>query len=288
MDRLARRSLAAAAAVLPGLAAAAVAGIGGAQAQTAPATGESTFDRVTRTKTLRIAALPGELPYFAKDLASGEWKGAAIEFAKDIAEVFDAKLEYVESTYAGSVLDLQSNKIDLAFALGPTPQRALSISFTRPFFVHPYGCLARKGFDPKTWADVNKPEVRLVCDIGSLHETAARRYAPKAQITALKTRDEATLAFQSGKADVFILAAMLGLSTIARNRSLGPYHLLTGPLVALPSAFGVRREPDSRFVDVVNAWIDYNRGVGQIRDWLLGGLALNGVTPDDVPPEVTF
>ncbi len=271
---------------LPALALPALALGSAAQAQiVAP---ESTFERVTRTKTLRIAALPGELPYFAKDLASGEWKGAAIEFAKDIAKVFDAKLEYVESTYGGSVLDLVSNKIDLAFALGPTPARALSIGFTRPFFTHPYGCLARKGFDPKTWADVNNADVRIVCDLGSLHETAARRYAPKAQITAYKTRDEATLAFQSGRADVFVLAAMLGLSTIARNRALGPYHLLTGPLVALPSNFGVRREPDTRFVDVVNAWIDYNRGVGQIRDWLLGGLALNGVTPDDVPSEVVF
>ena len=259
---------------------------GSARAQTTPA--ESTFERITRTKTLRIAALPGELPYFAKDLATGEWKGAAIEFARDIAKVFDAKLEYVESTYANSVLDLQANKIDLAFALGPTPQRALAIGFTRPFFVHPYGCLARHGLDPKTWDDINTPDIRLVCDIGSLHETAARRYAPKSQITAYKTRDEATLAFQSGRADVFILAAMLGLSTIARNRALGPYHLLTGPLVALPSCFGVRREADTRFVDVVNAWIDYNRGVGQIRDWLLAGLALNGVTREDVPPEVVF
>ena len=49
-----------------------------------------------RTKTLRIAALPGELPYFQKDLATGEWSGACIDMAKDIAKVFDAQLEYVE------------------------------------------------------------------------------------------------------------------------------------------------------------------------------------------------
>ncbi|MGI4942681.1 MAG: transporter substrate-binding domain-containing protein [Janthinobacterium lividum] len=284
-----RRVLALAALPAAALAAAALPAatlLDSARAQTTPP--ESTFERVNRTKTLRIAALPGELPYFAKDLASGEWKGAAIEFAKDIAKVFDAKLEYIESTYGGSILDLQSNKIDLAFALGPTPQRALVVSFTRPFFIHPYGCLAKKGMNPKTWDDINNPDVRLVCDLGSLHETAARRYAPKAQITAYKTRDEATLAFQAGRADVFILAAMLGLSTIARNRALGPYHLLTNPLVALPSNFGVRREADTRFLEVVNAWIDYNRGVGQIRDWLLGGLALNGVTREDIPPEVVF
>ena len=249
---------------------------------------ESTFERVNRTKVLRIAALPGELPYFQKDLASGEWKGAAIEMAKSIAKIWDAKLEYIESTYGNSVLDLQSNKIDLAFALNPTPQRALTIRFTNPFFIHPYGCLAKKGFDPKTWADLNKPDIRIACDLGSLHEVAARRFAPKAQITAFKTRDEATLAFQSGRTDAFILAAILGLSTVARNPSLGPYHLLTNPLVALPSCLGVRREADTRFQEVINAWIDFNRGVGQVRDYLLAGLALNGVKPDDVPPEVTF
>ena len=289
MTKLNRRGLAGAAGLMSGAAGLMAAGwIGQARAQGGPGGIESTFERVSRTKVLRIAALPGEPPYFSKDLASGEWKGAAIEFARDIAKVFDAKLEYVESTYAGSVLDLQSNKIDLAFALNPTPQRALVIAFTKPFFIHPYGCLAKKGFDPKTWSDINKPEVRIVCDLGSLHEVAARRFAPKAEITALKSRDEATLMFQSGRADVFILATILGLSTVAKNRALGPFHLLGGPLVALPSAMGVRREPDTRFDDVINAWVDYNRGVGQVRDWLLAGLALNGVTPDDVPPEVTF
>src|SRR3984957_14233163 len=135
--RLNRRALAGIAA-LPLLT---VAGLGSARAQSAP---ESTFDRVRRTKTLRIAALPGELPYFVKDITTGEWSGSCIEMAKDIAKVFDAKLEYVESTYGNSVLDLQSNKVDIAFALNPTPARALSIAFSHPMITHPFGCLAKK------------------------------------------------------------------------------------------------------------------------------------------------
>jgi polar amino acid transport system substrate-binding protein len=151
-----RRALAGAAA-LPLLSLTGMAMPGRARAQT---TNQSTFERVRGNKVLRIAALPGELPYFAKDLATGEWSGACIEMAKDIAKVFDAKLEYVESTYGNSVLDLQSNKIDLAFALNPTPARALSIGFTDPMIIHPFGCVARKGLTPKTWADINKPEIR--------------------------------------------------------------------------------------------------------------------------------
>jgi polar amino acid transport system substrate-binding protein len=279
-NRLGRRGLAAGFALLP---IAAMPGIARAQSSA-----ESTFDRVRRTKVLRIAALPGELPYFQKDLATGEWSGACIEMAKDIAKVFDAQLAYTESTYGNSVLDLQSNKVDLAFALNPTPARALSIGFTHPMIIHPFGCLARHDLNPQTWDDLNKPDIRIVFDLGSLHETAARRYCPKAQLTGFKTRDECTLALQSGRADAHIQAAILGLSTVGKNPSLGPYHLLTNPLVALPSCLGLQREPDTRFKEVIDAWLDMNRGTGQIREWLLDGLAKFGVARDQVPSQLTF
>jgi polar amino acid transport system substrate-binding protein len=281
---LGRRALAGAAAI-PLLALAGAALTRPARAQSAA---ESTFDRIRRTKVLRIAALPGEIPYFIKDIATGEWSGACIDMAKDVAKVFDAKLEYVESTYGNSVLDLQSNKVDLAFALNPTPARALSIGFTHPMIIHPFGCVARKGLAPKTWADINNPDIRIVFDIGSLHETAARRYCPKAQLTGFKSRDECLLNMQSGRADVHILAAILGLSEVGKNPAVGSYYLLGEPLVALPSCLGIQREPDIRFLDVMNAWLDMARGSGQIREWMLQGLAKAGVDPQQVPAALTF
>ena len=277
---LSRRSLAAAAMALPVLAVA-----GTARADNAA---ESTFDRVRRTKVLRIAVLPGAAPYFQKDLAAGTWSGACMSMANDIAKVFDAKLEFLESTYGNSVLDLQSNKIDLAFALNPTPARALSIGFTHPMIIHPFGCVAKKGFEPVKWEDLNKPDVKIVFDLGSLHETAARRYCPKAQLTGFKTTDECTLALQSGRADAHILAAILGLAAVGKNPALGTYRLLGEPTVALPSCLGVQREPDTKFKEVIDAWLDMNRGNGQIREWLLEGLASFGVSRDQVPASLSF
>jgi len=186
------------------------------------------------------------------------------------------------------VLDLQSNKVDLAFALNPTPQRALSIGFTRAMIIHPFGCVAKKGFNPVTWDDINKPDIRVVVDLGSLHETVARRFAPKSQITAFKTRDEAILALQAGRADVDILAAMLGITALAKNPGLGTYRILTNPLVALPSCMGVRREPDTRFREVIDAWLDMNRGTGQIRQWMIEGILKSGAKPEDIPSELSF
>jgi polar amino acid transport system substrate-binding protein len=278
-NRISRRFIAGAAAVLP------IATMAGTAHAEGP---ESTFERVTRTKVLRVTALPGEAPYYYKDIATGEWSGAAVEMAKSIAAVWDAKLEYVESTYGNSVLDLQSNKVDLAFALNPTPARALSIRFTKPMIIHPFGCVAKKGFNPVSWADINKPEVRVAVDLGSLHETSARRFAPNATITAFKTRDDAILALQAGRVDVDVLAALLGITAIAKNPGLGTYRILTNPTVALPSNLGVRREPDTRFQEVVDAWLDMNRGTGQIREWMIAGILKGGAKPEDIPSELSF
>ena len=140
-NRPTRRGLAAGAVALP-----ATFFIGAAQAQSSP---ESTLDRITRTKQLRMAVVSGSPPYFKKDVATGAWAGAAVEMAKSIAAIWGAEVVYVESTWGNSVLDVQSNKIDIAFALNPTPQRALAIGFTRPYIVAPFGCLAKPGFDPE-------------------------------------------------------------------------------------------------------------------------------------------
>ena len=146
--------------------------------------------------------LPGELPYFNKDLASGNWSGMCLEMANDIAKLLDVKLEYTESTYGNSILDLQSNKIDLGFALNPTPQRALVVDFCGAVFHHPFGAMLKKGLEAKTWADINKPSVNIAVDAGSANETVARRFAPNATIKSLKSRDEVMLEMSSGRVDV--------------------------------------------------------------------------------------
>ena len=254
----------------------------------AQAQADNTLDRIRADKVLRIAVLPGELPYFNKDLASGTWSGMCIEMANDIAKLLDVKLEYTESTYGNSILDLQSNKIDLGFALNPTPQRALVVDFCGAVFHHPFGAMLKKGLEAKTWADINKPDVRIAVDVGSANEAVARRFAPNATIKSLKSRDEVMLEMSSGRVDCVVNALVLGLTAIAKNPNLGSYKILQTPSVAIPSSMAVRRESDKRWRDILSVWVDYNRGIGQMREWFVKGLALSGVKPEDVPVELNI
>jgi polar amino acid transport system substrate-binding protein len=254
----------------------------------AEAAADNTLDRIRADKMLRIAVLPGELPYFNKDLATGTWSGFSIDMANDIAKLLDVKLDYTESTYGNSILDLQANKIDLGFALNPTPQRALVVDFTSLVFPHPFGAMLRKGLEAKTWADINKEEVKIAVDVGSANEAVARRFAPNAAIKSLKSRDEVMLEMSSARVDCVVNAMMLGLTAIAKNPNLGTYKILQSPSVTVASSMAVRRESDKRWRDFLSVWVDYNRGIGQMREWFVKGIAMSGVKAEDIPVELNI
>ncbi len=248
---------------------------------------DSTFDRIKKSGTLRVAGLVGEEPYFHKDLKTGEWSGFCIEMAKDIAKQLDVKLNILESTWGNSVLDLQAGKIDLSFGLNPTPKRALVIDFSRPLFYNSFSIVTRKGFQAATWEDLNKPEVKIGVDIGSSHELIARRYAPKANIIGFKTRDEVIMAVQTGRADCLICTVFLGLSSLKKNPELGKF-MIPKPVLSAPVCAGVRMENDKQFRDWVSIWADYNRFIGQSREWILDALKKMEIDVSAVPPEVQF
>jgi polar amino acid transport system substrate-binding protein len=267
------------------LAGAAIAATASAKGDTAPT---STLDRIKKSGVLRIAVIVGQEPYFHKDLATGQWSGACIDMANDIASKLGAKVETLESTWGNQILDLQSDKINLAFAVNPTPERALVIDFSTPILVHSFTVITKKGFaKPQTWAELNKPEVKITVDIGSTHEMIARRYCPKATILGFKTRDEAILAVGTGRADCNVSLAVLSVSTLKKNPMLGELAI-PRPLLTLPTNMGIRAEADRRYKDFLNAWADYNRSLGQTREWMLKGFDALGLSAEDIPSEVQF
>jgi len=265
--------------------AAAIATTASAKADTAP---ETTLERIKKIGVLRIAVIVGQEPYFHKDLASGQWSGACIDMANDIASKLSAKVDTLESTWGNQILDLQGGKVDLAFAVNPTPERSLVIDFSTPILVHSFTVITKKGFaKPQNWADINKPEVKIAVDIGSTHELIARRYCPKATILGFKNRDEAILAVATGRADCNVSLAVLAVSTLKKNPNLGELAI-PRPLLTLPTNMGIRAETDRRYKDFLSAWADYNRSLGQTREWMLKGFEAVGLAPEDIPAEVQF
>ena len=76
-----------------------------------------------------------------------------------------------------------------------------------------------------------------------------------------------------------ILAVNLGLTAVKKNPALGEFQMLHQPRMQLPTCMGVRMEADKRWREFLNAWVDYNRGIQQIRVRVRRALGRRGTQP---------
>jgi polar amino acid transport system substrate-binding protein len=248
---------------------------------------EPTLGRILRTKKLRVAALDGEEPYFRKDQKSGKWTGFCVSMAQDLAAGLGVEVALSEANWTDAATDLHAGKVDLTYSPSPTVQRAMFADFGTPLFHDAYAILARKGFAPKSWAELNVPESLVAVDEGSAREETARRFAGNAAITGFKTRDEALAAVQSGRADCFVATALCALALLRQNPETGKLIVPT-PVLRAAVCPAVPYDSDRRFRGVVDAWSEDNRGIGQVRNWVMAGLTEAGIAPGDLPPDVSF
>ncbi len=232
---------------------------------------------------LNVAGILGEDPYFAKDPRTGEWRGFAIEMAADVAKTLGVKLNVVESSWGNSILDVQSGKVDLAFALTAMPKRALSIYFTAPTYYNSFVIVSPNSkLKGKTWKQLNDPAYTFAVDIGSAQDLITRQYLPKAKVLRFKTRDEGIIAVATGKADALVNSVLNGVVMIKKNGKLGTVYV-PQPMLSSPSVVGLNYNTDEKWKMFVSAWAEYNRRTGNNQTWIVNGLEPFGLTIDDLP-----
>ncbi|MBD9597318.1 transporter substrate-binding domain-containing protein [Ensifer sp. ENS05] len=269
---------------LGGLAAGAAALSSSASAQASAA--ESTLERVRRTGELRVSILAGEAPFYVKNLSEGTWEGAGMLMAEDIAKALDVKLTILEGSTANSIADVQTGKADLAFPFNQSPQRALAVRFTDTIYTQGIVYVSGSNVAGTKWEDLNKPDTKIATVIGGLADTLSRRYCPNAETTAYKTRDDAIVAAQAGRADVFVVAMMQGMGIRAKFPALSKITLLEQPQLNLESCMAIPKGADYEWRDFLNAWIKSVRGSRQTTEWILQGFEKIGLKRDDIPDDV--
>ena len=222
---------------------------------------ESTWDLIKRTGKVRMGIFDYP-PYFLRDKASGEWVGAMVEMAKDIAKELDVKLEMVEvGGFGEAVLSLQSNKVDMNFGLQATPKRATAIDFAGPIYWIEWVTVNNPKFHGKVWADYNKADVKVAVMQGTSDELLLRKMAPKATRVEFKEISQVALAVSSGRADAFTTTVLASMVMKVKNPGLGEFVNPT-PRIALPGYIGMRLEDDARWQKFLNRWAEWNIGLG--------------------------
>ncbi|WP_211708719.1 transporter substrate-binding domain-containing protein [Paraburkholderia aspalathi] len=248
----------------------------------------NTLERIQKTKTLRIGAVRGGTPYYFKNIASDKWEGCMIDMATDLAQTLGATLDIHETTWGGSILDLQSGKIDAFFGLFPTPQRRTVVAFSDPLFHNANSLVARNGFNPTNWSDLNKPGVRIAVDLGSSYDQLVTKTCPQATIMRFDKTNDATLAVQAGRADCQVTVIILALTMLKKNPSIG--HLIVpSPLESTTTNAALPKESDPAWQTYFDKWLASMTSSGKIKPIMMSNLErLVGVKPNEIPPQVNF
>lgn len=249
---------------------------------------DSTIDQIRARGVLKIPGILNEDPYFNKDPRTGEWRGFAIEMGRDIAKTLGVKLEVVESSWANSILDVQSGKVDMALGITATPVRAMSVSFSSPTYFNSFVIISAKPeLEGLNWAQLNDPKYTFAVDLGSSQDLITQQYLPKANVLRFKTRDEAIVAVSTGKADGLVNTMLNGLVMIKKVPALGTVKVPT-PVLSTPSVIAMHQNADPNFKAFVSAWAEYNRRIGNNQTWIVNSLATFGIVLDDMPKGFGF
>lgn len=250
---------------------------------------ETPMQRVERTKTLRVGVISGATPYFHKDLVTQKWGGFGPDFADSLAHKLGTKIELVETTWGNSVMDLQANKIDVMFGMGPTPARREMVDFSDMLFNNTLTAVCKKGFGPvKTWEQLNDPKVKIVVDVGSNQDQYATKMLPKATISRLDSSGAASMAVQTGRADCQILMVLLAQPLLAKRADIGSMFV-PEPVTTSPTHIGLQKSANKDFENAVNAWLKEARGKGEVQSVIVKNMEkLAGVKPESFPKQVKF
>lgn len=231
---------------------------------TAPVNAEDPFTVLNRIKAagkVRFPVMLSEEPGYIKDPRTGEWTGFYTDWGRQIAEVLGVQTEFVETTWGNLAADFQAGKIDFVIGLNPNPRRGLVVDYIPGTIVDGiWGLVARPGFAPKTWREMDNKEVKIAIQKGSTMQVIAEAVIPNATAVIVPSRDQAILEMQAQRVDAILLSDQDVAQVSARGigKAIVPLPVLRNPMT-----IGIRREAGNEgFSNFLANWISQQNSLG--------------------------
>ncbi|MFC5067127.1 transporter substrate-binding domain-containing protein [Flaviflagellibacter deserti] len=220
------------------------------------------LDDIMAAKKIRIAT---DLAIPPSGMMDGSMKptGSDVETAQLLAKDWGLELEFIQTTGATRIPNVQTNKADIIIStLSVTPERAKVIDFSKPYAAlqSVVGCL--KAVQVKDWPDLKGKTIAV--SRGTTQDTALTNMKDR-ELTLARFDDDATMvtAAVSGQADCMATSATIVNQVGVKNpaRPFEPKVLIT----TFDLAIGIRKgEP--RLVEKLNEWVSANLKNGKLNE----------------------
>lgn len=167
---------------------------------------ESKLDRIVKSQQLRVCIWPEYYAISYKNPQSGELEGIDIDIAHELAKELSAELQFVETSFAAFVADLQTDKCDIGmFGVGATLSRAKAVEFSEPYIITSiFGVAMREHPTLKSWDDLDKDGIVVAVQLGSYVEGFMKDYLQHATVLPVQPPATREGEVATGRADILM------------------------------------------------------------------------------------
>jgi polar amino acid transport system substrate-binding protein len=190
--------------------------------------------------------------------------GSDVETAQLLAKDWGLELEFVQTTGATRIPNVQTGKADIIVStLSVTPERAKVIDFSKPYAALQSVVGARKDLAIKDWADLKGKTVTVTR--GTTQDTELTAMSKDKDFKIARYDDDATMvtAAVTGQADIIATSATIVNQVGQKNpsRAFEPKVSIRN----LDLAIGVR-QGEPRLIAKLNEWVTANLKNGTLND----------------------
>lgn len=237
-----------------------------AAALTSCATSESMQDSTTNdTEAPTIVVYSDMLnPPFSSWDDDGHAVGLEVDIVADAARQLGRRVTWIEKPFRELLPGVASGDADIsASTIGITPERAKSVTFSRPYFETEIVALVRRGVGEPTSLE-SLAELRIGAGATTTAEAAAKKRFPRAEIvTSVSDGDSMRAMLERGDVDAWVLDRTAAERAIEENSaarseddSIAEIAIPEpGALARESYGFAFARPADDALVDAVNAAI---------------------------------
>jgi polar amino acid transport system substrate-binding protein len=194
------------------------------------------------TGKLRVGINFGNALLAAKDPATGNPQGIAVDLAKELGRRLNVSVEIVSYDAAGKMADgVKTGAWDVAF-LGAEPERANEITFSTPYLEIEATYLVPAGSPLRTIADVDRDGVRIAVSEKSAYDLFLTRTLKRARLTRTPGADASVALFVAEKMD-----ALAGLkpALLSAAATVPGSRVLDGRFTVVQQAVGTPKGRDA-------------------------------------------
>lgn len=190
----------------------------GAQQAQQALSSESVIETIKQNGVLKVG-MSTFVPWAMRD-KDGELIGFEIDVATELAKDMGVEIEFVPTAWDGIIPALLAGKFDVIIGgMTITPERNLTVNFTRPYAHSSLGVMANKALaESLTWPDdYNSSDVTFVCRRGATPCTYIEEKFPKATLRQFDDQAQTTQEVMNGNAHAVMGSQPLPAFTIYDN-----------------------------------------------------------------------